>query len=179
MSKKYLVILLAICWAMIESVSGQELKTPAKTEDLPVKLTISTEKNICVGDKFTVVSRLENTGKQEVIIEIRKIKRILTEDSYGEDQPELVIIPKERFGIWPTFDSDSPPDDFRVTLKPGEFYELKYVIDTNKDEFYKSNGTYTLQIYDWQPDKEELEGTSLFFGKVYSNKLEFEIKDCS
>lgn len=177
MNKQKILGVMVVFLGLIFLVNGQESKTQTKTEQLPVKLTISIDKNICVGDKFIIVSRLENTSEQDIIINVRKIRQVIDEVSYGQN-PE-VLIENSRGTFLNFYDMNFPPKNFQVTLKSGEYYEYKYAIDTNEDAFYKSEGKYYIQIVNVQLDTEKSEGTDFFFGKLYSNKLEFEIKSCS
>ncbi len=177
MSKKIMLNLVIILTGLIFLVNGQESNIPIDDTKLPIKLTISVDETICVGKPISIVSRLENISKENITINIRKINQIRHEMAYAR-QPDT-FLSGLRSSFTNIYDLDSPPKSFLLCLAPGESYEYKSFIDPKKDDFYKFAGKYNVQIVNMQPDAEKLEGTGLFFGKLFSNKLEFDIKDCS
>ena len=176
MSKTAPIKSILMLLSLIVAAGGQESNKETRREQ-SVKLTIYTDKNICVGDNFAIVSRLENISKRDMVINFKNITQLLSETAFGT-YPDA-IISGSRGLIEKLYAIDNPPN-FRIKLKSGEFYEYKNVIDVKKDDFFKSKGRYGAAISFIQPGPEPKKmDDETVFGDFSSNFLEIEIKDCS
>src|SRR5688572_8912404 len=117
MSKIIPIKVILMLLILILIADGQE----SKENTLPnqsVKLTISVAEKICVGDDFTIVSRLENIGAQSSVINIRNIGQIRLENAFGSDAEYTIK------GIRGSFSRL-----YDIRLKSGKVYEYRTVID--------------------------------------------------
>jgi hypothetical protein len=161
-----------------------------ETKSLPLKLTLKIkETKLCVGKKFTILARMENTSDKKQIIDKRLLWRYINARSpkievpYDEDKSiaenltEALKTPRYMVMMGDNFPDDDVPKKDLAGLKPGEFYKDSLTVKGD-DEFFRTPGEYTFwsgygQYADWSA-----KGVSLFIGHIDSNKLKFTLTNC-
>jgi hypothetical protein len=145
----------------------------------PLKLTIKIEKEkICLGKNIVFVSKLENTSNQDIIIDTRNVRRYQTDIAHNQYSNDLLKIPKMRAILGDNFEDEDVPKEFLLKLIPNQFYKSKFVIEPNKDNFFKTAGKYSIKIGYGQFKDWSSKGFNLFIGNIDSNELDFEVLDC-
>lgn len=172
---KQLFLTLATILSMIDMGMTQ---TRNDSKKLPLRLILTTDEKICVGEKFVIVSRLQNISNRAVIIDKRYIWRHITEKSFSRSSSNLFSTPQMRAILGDNFEDIDVPKEHLIKLRPREYFEDKYLIDPDKDDFFKTVGKYSIrtdynQYKDWKA-----KGVHLFIGAIDSNELKFELLDC-
>ena len=176
----FFIILSVVC---LTGVNAQE---PVSK---PLRLTLRIkEKELCVGQPFTISVRLENVSKTEQLLDERKLWRsyfiwgtIESKDKNKKDnnKPEefsdllsnltkikggMSVVKRENWNL--------------IRLKPGDFYEDRIVF-TASDNFFEVPGTYTYMVDYLQPSEKPPNDASSSEGIVGSGELELILKDCN
>jgi len=130
--------------------------------------TRMTKKSYLEGEPIVVILCLRNTGQKELTVAeplplegfVKNI--ITTADGDEPNAPRLV------------WDILMPPQDYGVQLSPGQSLQQTWVINESYCFGLKPGSYRVLSIYD--TSKHENTYPRVWHGKIYSNKLVFEVK---
>lgn len=160
----------------------------SKPRSSPLALHLEIDKGIrtCPSARLTIIGRLQNNGKQVVVIDKRSLWRFLHFKGPPKDSPpdakptfsESLRLSRHLFATGDHFADDDVPTESLVRIDPKKYYIDTLEIPLADEVFFRVPGKYSVksgyrQFNDWSA-----KGTSLFIGDVESKELEFEIPNC-
>ncbi len=154
------------------------LSAQDKPKNQPLTLSINVNNNLCLGEDILVKAELRNASRKSVVVNRRDLWRQSTETAMDRYSSPILRIPEMRAISSDSFNESLDPGDF-VTLGPGEDYSHTRTIDAKVTGFYKTPGRYSLEVVYGQYRRFRTPGSILFVGSVTSNRIIFNIRDCS
>lgn len=175
---KNVIFLVAI---LVPLSSGQSGDLPKQS---PVQISVKLKNVACVGEPFTLMARLTNTGERDYIIDpvgIWMSFRLTANDRSTQTisiSGKAVPVPDSTLdgGMAPPVSSGRLKRRL-VSLMAGESYTSEKEFDPSRDLFFITPGRYTIDLT-YAPALADPMGYGGLSGSVIAEPLDFTIRRC-
>ncbi len=149
--------------------------------DKNLSLKASIKEPVCTGKTFEIEVSICNKSKVVIWIDKSKLWRYSNEEALDEltgSNIPLLRLPKMRSVREDSFILDGSEREYFMRLAPNKSFTDSFTIDPKTDDFYANPGRYSIILGYGQFQKRLKGGIKPFVGAIYSDKLNFEIKQC-